>query len=308
LAGVNWKPLVAAAGAGALVAGIFAFNSREGHYVTLALEGKGQGCSAWQAMHIDAHIKELTARKDRILAAQRLVETDPSGLEHYTTPYGSFWTPAGSRFILPFNLAEEAVGIYGHGAQQVQKGDIVLDCGANVGTFARFSLNYGARLVVAIEPAPDNIECLRRNFAPEIAAKRLVIYPKGVWDKDDFLDLLVDPNNQAADSFVIHREGAKALARVPLTTIDKLVEELKLPRVDYIKMDIEGAEVRAVAGARQTIARFHPRMSLSVYHEPDHPVEVPKGVRAAWPDVVIDCGPCARVDGSIRPDILYFHP
>jgi len=96
--------------------------------------------------------------------------------------------------------------------------------------------------------------------------------------------------------------------RVPLTTIDKMVAELNLDRVDYIKMDIEGAEVKALLGGRATIARFKPRMSLSVYHQADHPVEVPRAVRAAWPDVKVDCGPCAEADGRVRPDVLYFHP
>ena len=59
----------------------------------------------------------------------------------------------------------------------------------------------------------------------------------------------MDPKNSAADSFIIHREGDKEVAKIPVTTIDKLVAELKLERVDFIKMDIEGAEQRA--GRRQ---------------------------------------------------------
>jgi len=51
----------------------------------------------------------------------------------------------------------------------------------------------------------------------------------------------VDPRNPAADSFVIRREGSQAVQKLPLTTIDRMVEELRLDRVDYVKMDIEGA-------------------------------------------------------------------
>lgn len=222
------------------------------------LVGRGNGCTPARAWAIQADKVELTRVKDQILARSTLVEKEPEGLELYRTPYGEFWAPSGSRYTLPFNLAEEETHIYGTGERYVKPGDVVLDCGANVGAFTRFALAAGAATVVAIEPAPDNIECLRRNFAREIEARRVIVYAKGVWDKEDFLDLLVDPEDQAADSFVIHRKGAKAVARVPLTTIDKLVAELGLARVDFIKMDIEGAEVKALAGGRATLARFHP--------------------------------------------------
>ena len=136
------------------------------------------------------------------------------------------------------------------------------------------SLDAGAKTVVAIEPAPENIECLRRNFKSEIDAGRVIVYPKGVWDKDDFLTLHVDDHNSAADSFIIHpKDSHETDQKFPLTTIDKLVAELNLPSVDFIKMDIEGAEVKALNGGRATIAKYHPRMGLSVYHAPDHPVK-----------------------------------
>ncbi len=276
-------------------------------YAALSLLGRGQGCPVSKAWAVDAHIRELTRVKDEMLAGQTLLGTD-GALEHYRTPRGEFWTPKGSRFILPFNLAEEEVGIYGRAPNGVRKGDIVLDCGANVGTFARYALAAGAARIVAIEPAPDNIECLRRNFPAEIAAGRMVIVPKGVWDKDDVLELRVDADNQAADSFVIERQGSISTVKVPLTTIDNLVAELALERVDFVKMDIEGAEVKALHGGRATIARFHPRMALSAYHRPADPVEIPAAVKAAWDGYRIECGPCAALPESwlLRPDVLMF--
>jgi len=271
------------------------------------LAGRGQGCPVSSAWGADAHAQELTRVKDRMLAGQTLVGAE-GGLERYRTPKGEFWTPKGSRFILPFNLAEQEVRIYGRAPLGVRKGDIVLDCGANVGTFARYALDDGAEKVIAIEPAPDNVECLRRNFATEIASGRLVLVAKGVWDKEDTLDLRVDPENQAADSFVIEREGATVTARVPLTTIDKLAGELGLARVDFIKMDIEGAEVNALKGARETLARHHPRMAISAYHRPSDPAEIPAAARAGWSGYRVQCGPCAALDGQwrMRPDVLMF--
>jgi FkbM family methyltransferase len=246
--------------------------------------------------------------KDRILNASRRIETDRAGFVHWDTPKGNYWVPEGSDFVLPFNLAEQERDIYTADPVRLKAGDIVLDCGANVGVYTRKALDAGASKVIAIEPAPENLECLRRNFRAEIAAGRVVVYPKGVWDRDEMLVLHVHPHNSAADSFVIEQEGSHATdEKLPLTTIDKLVVELKLNKVDFIKMDIEGAEVRALNGARETMARHHPRLAISVYHEPDHPVEVPKAILSAWSGYRTVCGPCAELRWQVRPDILLFH-
>lgn len=214
--------------------------------------------------------------------------------------------PDGSDYALPFNLAEQERKIYGAGERGVQPGDVVLDCGANVGVYTREALAAGARLVVAIELAPENLECLRRTFVEETRAGRVIIYPKGVWDRDDFLTLNVDPGNSAADSVVMHPEKAHQGPKVPLTTIDKLVDELKLERVDYIKMDIEGAEQQALMGAQQTLARHRPRLALSAYHRAGDPERIPVLVRRAWPGYRMECGPCADGGTFIRPDVLFF--
>ena len=271
--------------------------------------GRASVCPYDRVVGAPGEIERQIAAKDRILYASKKLETDPQGYERWSTPKGEYWIPKGSHFVLPFNLAEQEREIYTGTEVRVKAGAVVLDCGANIGVFTRASLDHGAGKVIAIEPAPENLECLRRNFAKEIGEGRVVVYPKGVWDKDDVLTLQVDPHNSAADSFLIHREGGLEGAKVPLTTIDKMTAELGLDRVDFIKMDIEGAEVRALRGARVTIAKHHPLMALSAYHNPADPVEVPQTVKAAWSGYRLECGPCAEVTQSfsVRPDILYFY-
>jgi FkbM family methyltransferase len=271
--------------------------------------GRASVCPYDRAIGAPQEIVNQIAAKDRILYASKKLETDAQGYERWSTPKGEYWIPKGSHFVLPFNLAEQERDIYTGTDVRVKPGAVVLDCGANIGVFTRLSLERGAAKVIAIEPAPENIECLRRNFRKEIGEGRVVVYPKGVWDKDDFLTLHVDPHNSAADSFLIHREGGHEGEKVPLTTIDKLTIELGLERVDFVKMDIEGAEVKALIGAQGMIAKHHPLMALSAYHNPTDPVEVPKAVKTAWNGYRMQCGPCAEVKEkfSVRPDILYFY-
>jgi FkbM family methyltransferase len=271
-----------------------------------AIAGRSPVCPLAEAVKADENLRRQVAYKDQILNASKLVEQDPKGYELWDTPRGRYWVPAGSRYVLPFNLAEQQRKIYGEGEFGPQPGDITLDCGANVGVTVHEELAAGAKKVVAIEPAPENLECLRRNYANEIATGRVILVPKGVWDKEDILTLKVDPKNSAADSFVIQRQGAMDLEKVPLTTIDKLVADLKLERVDYIKLDIEGAEPKALTGAKETLAKYKPRISIASYHAPDHPIVIPEIIRSARSDYKMHCGPCAESEFSIRPDVLYF--
>ncbi len=267
--------------------------------------GRAKGCSFSQSIASAQTGRDNTAIKNRVLAASKLVRRDEAArLSLWNTPDGPYWITYGSDWDLPWNLAEQERDIYGQDGHGVKPGDIVLDCGANVGVYTRKALKAGAKVVVAIEIAPDNIECLRRNFAAEIAAGRVIVYPKGVWNKEDVLTLNVT-DNEAADSVVMKPKNAKEGPKVPLTTIDKLVAELNLPRVDFIKMDIEGAEVPALEGARETLKRWHPRMALAAYHKPDDPTTIPAMARAAFTGYQIACGPCADAGSFIRPDVLY---
>ena len=275
-------------------------------FLTWALAGRSSVCPLDEAVRVADNLRKQVDYKDQILNASKLVEQDPKGYELWETPNGRYWVPAGSRYVLPFNLAEQKRKIYGTGDFGPHAGDITLDCGANVGVTVHEELAAGAKTIVAIEPAPENLECLRRNYPQEIASGRVIIVPKGVWDKEDFLTLRVDPQNSAADTFVLHPKGTVDVEKVPLTTIDKLVADLKLERVDYIKLDIEGSEPKALAGARETLAKYKPRISISSYHEPDHPKLIPELIRSARSDYQMRCGPCAETDHSVRPDVLYF--
>lgn len=228
-----------------------------------------------------AKLRRILAHRDRILSASKLLESDPQGFELWETPKRRYWVPAASRYMLPFNLAEQECKIYGTGPYGPQHGDVVLDCGANMGVTVHEELAQGADRVVGIEPGPENVECLRRTFEKEIRCGRVDIIPKGVWDKEDCLPLRVDPINSAANSFVLNPEGTIEIGSVPVTTIDAIVSELELKTVDYMKFDIEGAEARALAGARCTLAKFRPRISIAAYHHADDPQVISELIRAA---------------------------
>jgi FkbM family methyltransferase len=237
---------------------------------------------------------------------KKLLENDPAGYHLWNTAMGRYWVPQRDDNVLTDNLAEQGTQVYGDREYGVQPGDVVFDCGANIGVYTRVALAAGAKLVVAIEPAPENVECLRRNYAAEIGQGRVIVVPKGVWDREDVLLLREDAGNSARDSFVGSFGPALRETRVPLTTIDRLVEELHLDSVGFMKLDIEGAEKRALAGARNTLRKYHPRMAIAMEHLDDDPVAIPRVVLAAAPSYRVVCGDCVDERFSVRPDVLFF--
>ena len=271
----------------------------------LFLAGRTAPCTLGESLRSAEQTALQLAATSRFIETSRPLTRDAGGLELWETARGRFWIIADEdRVSFPRELAEQETHIYGGKRFSVRPGDIVLDCGARYGTFSKTALDAGARLVIAIEPSPVSLECLRRNLSKEIADGRVILYPKGVWDKTDNLRLMIDPHNSADDSFV-RNQGASGVV-VPVTTIDELVRELKLPRVDVIKMDIEGSETRAVAGAAATIRQFRPRMAICVYHLPADPDEVPARVRRFRSDYRYECG-CKDFVNRVQPEVALFY-
>jgi FkbM family methyltransferase len=220
------------------------------------------------------------------------------------TPLGEFWIPARDLRTLFEMVDEQQRAIYEHGAVRVRPGDIVLDCGANVGVTVRAELARGAGLVVAIEPASAPLDCLRRNLASELQQGKVIIYPRGVWDRDAELELTNAPNSASTTASVAIQLG-QPVEKIRLTTIDRIVQELHLQRVDFIKMDIEGSEGPALQGALHTVAAFHPRMAISLEHRPTDPDTLPALVHRLWPGYETICGPCEWQGTAVQPNVMF---
>jgi len=269
--------------------------------------GNGGGCTLAEC--VNEISPSLLEKAVSIHAQSTLIATDQE-LELWNTPYGRFWNPKGN--ILFFDLAEQSIDVYQSKAGGIHRGDIVLDCGANVGTFTRTALNEGASLVVAFDIDPRNIRSLNATFSKEIKAGTVIVVPKGVWHQDDTLEAKFYSNtnlNTITMAGRIETTEKPQMVKVPLTTIDSLVEQLALPRVDYIKMDVEGAEAAALRGARKTIERFRPRMSIAVENEPEDIDTIPALIKSFSVSYSETPGAWRRIrPWIIRPEAITFVP
>lgn len=159
-------------------------------------------------------------------------------------------------------------------------GDHVVDAGGGVGETALFFADeVGAEgRVHTFEFEPRNLRAIERNRSlnPELSG-RIDVLPCALGDRRGAQLWLVGAGGSARVTAV--RPQGDALA-IRAETLDGLVEDGRIPRVDFVKMDIEGAETAALRGAARTIARFRPRLAISLYHRLSDFWEIPEFVRS----------------------------
>ena len=151
----------------------------------------------------------------------------------------------------------------------VQPGDIVIDAGAWIGDFAAYASVRGAK-VYAFEPTLKTFAYLE-----ETARLNGNIIPvrKGLSDENTSTVLFENVTGNSGANTLIDRTANKMMSSYSVETIrlDDFVRENNLPRVDFIKADIEGFERHMLEGAQETLRRFAPKLALCTYHLPDDP-------------------------------------
>jgi FkbM family methyltransferase len=154
-------------------------------------------------------------------------------------------------------------------------GDIVIEAGSCYGdTSLYFASKVGPTgKVIGFEFIPDNLEILRQNLAlnPRYSPN-IDIIERPVWETSDKTLYML---NNGPGSQVSERPLVQGATEIKTISIDDAVRERNLPRVDFIKMDIEGAELSALKGALNTLARFRPTLAICVYHKANDWVDIP---------------------------------
>ena len=119
------------------------------------------------------------------------------------------------------------------------------------------------------EPDPCNFSAVRRRFWD---MERVHCYPFGIGGAKQ-----IERFSSAGSTSGICLDGE---FEIQVDTLDSF----NIESVSFLKMDIEGAELAAISGARETILRCHPRLAISVYHHPSDLWRVPQMVLAIRDD------------------------
>jgi FkbM family methyltransferase len=145
---------------------------------------------------------------------------------------------------------------------------VFIDAGANEGFYTVFaSYRVGSTgSVWAIEPSSREMERLTTNVQLNDLTN-VRPFPVALADEDTSAELLIagdeHPGHNTLGQFV-YESGLARRELVQLRRLDSLIEANALGRLDFLKIDVEGAELRVLAGARGALSRFRPMILLEV--------------------------------------------
>lgn len=163
--------------------------------------------------------------------------------------------------------------------------------GFTTSEFMRIYPEFGE--VVVIEPEGENYEICKEKFRDN---PKVQVLKTGVGSKREQIRF-----SSAGSASRVSEDGDLV---VDIDTIDNLINASNfIP--GYIKMDIEGFEIEALAGCTQAITKYRPNLAISVYHNPKHFWQVPELILQLNSDYRVFL---RHYTESIYETIMYFVP
>lgn len=157
------------------------------------------------------------------------------------------------------------------------KNENYLDLGAYRGDTIEEFIHYSGGSyndITALEPDIKTFMKLKENVS---MMKNIKLFQMGIWDKDTDINF----EDSLGRGSSIKNSGNKKLA---VTKVDTLYAVKKLT---YLKMDVEGAEKKAISGAANTIRRDKPKLNIAAYHRSEDIFRLPLLINSIMPDYKI---------------------
>ncbi|MEX1053799.1 MAG: FkbM family methyltransferase [Nitrosopumilaceae archaeon] len=153
--------------------------------------------------------------------------------------------------------------------QILRKGMTCLDIGANIGYYvlleSRIVGNEGK--VVAIEPSPLNFNCIKKNLEL-LDAQNVSAFNFAAGNSNGIIRFFVNKRSNGCKVLLDGEELPKrpgTVIHVPVKRMDDFLHEIKVDKVDFVRMDVEGYELHIIKGMINTIKRSKPIIQLEVH-------------------------------------------
>ncbi len=192
------------------------------------------------------------------------------GLQFFIEDYkNSIYKTVSNNFVIysksPLYFVALDFDYYTH-FYKLKNGDVIIDAGANEGYLSIFFSKLAGNLgkVYAFEPDSYNIKKINENLdLNKDCVNSVFIEDKLLWNSDELVDFC---ESGTVGSSAIWISDQSKVVKKQAITIDSWVKQNNLSKLDFIKMDIEGAEIEALDGCIETIAKFKPNFAIASYH------------------------------------------
>jgi FkbM family methyltransferase len=156
-----------------------------------------------------------------------------------------------------------------------KEGDVVIDIGAHIGLYTIISSKQAGNTgkVVAIEADPDNFELLKRNIALNNLTNVLPLN-YAVFSTKTKIKLYEQSASAKYNSVMLTRANTKNenYAEVNADTLDNILKQNGVNQVDWIKIDVEGAEFEVLKGSIETLSSKNMSLLVEIHNinDPSH--------------------------------------
>lgn len=164
----------------------------------------------------------------------------------------------------------------------VEKGDYIIDGGACYGDTALYFSNLCGESgrVFSFEFIKNNIEIFNKNIKLNVnLSDRIKLIENPLYNSSN-VDLFI--SNDGPSSSIIYNKSKNNLYKS--ICIDDFVTQNNIEKIDFIKLDIEGAELDALNGAKETIIKYRPKLAICLYHQNSDFYNIPLYLNSIVPE------------------------
>jgi len=151
--------------------------------------------------------------------------------------------------------------------KRISKGGVILDIGSNIGYYAvHEAVLVGPKgLVIAVEPQPHVYKALLISFKTN-GLKNYIAFKRAISNTRGSIELAISSLSNWSRVDVYGRDS-DVLKRIVVeaSSVDELVNELGLQKLDLVRMDVEGYEEKILEGMQNTIERFRPIICMELH-------------------------------------------
>ncbi len=155
--------------------------------------------------------------------------------------------------------------VYNPSFLEIEKGDIVVDIGANIGVFSVYAAICGASKIYAIEPLSDNLTYIRKNFKYN-GLNTPDCVNKAIYSKKGSVKLYLSEIDSHGQVFKFdNKESQDSYRRVMSIRFLDFLRDYKIKKIDFLKVDCEGGEGFLFGGTTRRDWEFIKKIAIE-YH------------------------------------------